>query len=285
MATYIVGDVQGCYQPLRQLLDKLAFNPAKDKLWSVGDLVNRGPESLQVLRFFKSLGAQAKVVLGNHDLHLLAVYYGNRNRYKPDKDTIEPILKAKDSDSLMDWLRHQPLLYHSKKQQLLMVHAGLPPQWDLNLAKSCAAEVEKVLQSKHPESFLLDLYGVSEKVWKPQLRGLTRLKFITSCLTRLRYCDSDGKLVMKNKMSPDIKPGTVDSDAHIYPWFLHPKRASRNLTIVFGHWATLGLYTGKNLYALDSGCVWGGQLSILRWEDRKIFQLGCPQSRAPFAEK
>jgi len=277
MATYVIGDIQGCYPQLEQLLDIIQFDPTQDKLWSVGDLVNRGSDSLSTLRFFKSLGKRAKVVLGNHDMHLLAVAHGNRERYKTNKDTLEPILQAEDRDELIDWLRHQSFLHYDSQYKVAMVHAGLPPQWDLNIAQNCAKELEDMLRSKKAKSFFQDMYGLDDKTWSPGLKGLSRLRFINTCFTRLRYCNVKGKLQMKNKNTPSELEGSDDA----MPWFTHPKRASRDTTIVFGHWATLGYYSGHNVYGLDSGCVWGGRLTALRLEDKQIFQAQCPQTQNP----
>lgn len=277
MATYVIGDIQGCYPQLEQLLAKIQFDAAQDELWSVGDLVNRGPDSLNTLRFFKALGKRAKVVLGNHDMHLLAVAHGNRERYKPHKDTLEAILKAEDRDELMAWLRQQAFLHYDAQHKVAMIHAGLPPQWDLATAQGCANELESLLRSKKAKAFLQAMYGLDDKVWSPELTGLSRLRFINSCFTRLRYCNAKGKLQMKNKNIPTDLNGTEE----VMPWFAHPQRASRDTTIVFGHWATLGYYSGNNVYGLDSGCLWGGRLSALRLEDRQLFQVQCPQMQNP----
>ncbi len=277
MATYVIGDIQGCYSSLQKLLEKVAFDPAQDVLWSVGDLVNRGPDSLSVLRFFKQLGKHAKVVLGNHEMHLLAMAHGNRERHKSNKDTLEPILKARDRDELIDWLRHCPVLHYDKKLQVVMVHAGLPPQWTLDTAQSCAHELEKKLRGKQATAFFKDMYGLDDKSWSPGLKGMSRLRFISSCLTRLRYCDTKGQLLMRNKVDPSSLMGSDEA----MPWFSHPQRATRDTTIVFGHWATLGYYVGNNVYGLDSGCVWGGRLTALRLEDKQLFQVKCPQTQNP----
>ncbi len=277
MATYVIGDIQGCYSQLQTLLDKIRFDPAQDELWSVGDLVNRGPDSLRTLRFFKSLGKRTKVVLGNHDMHLLANAHGNRERYKPSKDTLTAIFQAEDREDLLDWLRHQPFLHYNQQYRVLMIHAGLPPQWDLQAAQRYAKELESVLQSNQAKAFFQEMYGLDDKMWSPDLKGLSRLRFINACFTRLRYCNAKGKLLMKNKSMPTEMMGTKE----VMPWFAHPQRASRDTTIVFGHWATLGYYAGHNVYALDSGCVWGGRLSALRLEDRQLFQVQCPQAQNP----
>ncbi len=278
MATYVIGDIQGCYTQLQQLLEKIQFDPAQDALWSVGDLVNRGADSLNTLRFFKGLGKSAKVVLGNHDMHLLAVAHGNRERYKPEKDTLEAVLKAEARAELIDWLRQRPLLHYDAQQQMLMIHAGLPPQWDLATAQACAQEVENTLRNEDKSTaFFKEMYGTDEKIWSPSLKGMARLRFINSCFTQLRYCTVKGKLLMKNKSSPTQLMGSAEA----MPWFSHPQRATRDTSIVFGHWATLGYYAGNNVYGLDSGCVWGGRLTALRLEDKQLFQVQCPQTQNP----
>ena len=281
MATYAIGDLQGCFSAFQALLDRIHFDITQDHLWLTGDLINRGPESLETLRFIKTLQEKhpkrVQVVLGNHDMHLLAVAYGNRDRYKPEKDTLEPILKAKDKHDLVDWLQHQPLLHYDKKKQIAMLHAGLPPQWDFTQAQAYAKELEDTLRGSHYQHFFKDMYGTDSKVWSDSLRGMERLKFINSCFTRLRYCNAKGKLLLKNKLDPNSLNGDTDT----YPWFSHPKRASSDTTIVFGHWATLGYYAGHNVYGLDSGCVWGGRLTALRLEDKQIFQVACLQIHDP----
>jgi len=275
MATYAIGDIQGCYAQFEGLLAMLDYDPARDVLWAVGDLVNRGPHSLEVLRFFYRLGERAVVVLGNHDMHLLAVADGNTKHHKPG-DTIAAVLEAPDRDELLGWLRTCKLLHHDPALNFTMIHAGLPPQWDLTQAQACAAEVEAVLQGPQAHEYLSrQMFGDTPKRWSADLQGWERIRFITSCFTRLRYCDRKGALLLKNKHAPG--QGTPDD----HPWFLHPKRASRAVRIVFGHWSTLGYYTGENVYALDTGCLWGGDLTALRLEDCQAFHYPCPQARNP----
>lgn len=273
MAIYVIGDIQGCFSQFQALLTMIEYNPTQDVLWSVGDLVNRGPHSLETLRFFRQLDDKAVVALGNHDLHLLAVAQGNEKHLKP-QDTLHPILQAPDRDDLLAWLRRRPLLHHEFGYTL--IHAGLPPQWDLATASRCAAELETVLRGPQHVEFLSEyIYGNTPKLWSEDLSGWDRLRFITNCFTRLRYCDRDGALLLKKKHAPG--KGTADD----HPWFLHPHRASRELQIVFGHWSTLGYYAANNVYALDSGCLWGGKLTAFRLEDKQVFQHPCPQSRTP----
>ena len=256
MAVFAIGDVQGCFDDLQRLLDKIRFDPAADRLWFVGDLVNRGPRSLEVLRFVKSLGEGAVTVLGNHDLHLLAVAAGVRGANR--RDTLDPILEAPDREELLTWLRHRPLLHHDGARGFTMIHAGLPPQWDLRLAQACAREVEAVLRSDNVRDFLAEMYGDAPPRWHDDLSGWARLRFIVNCLTRLRYCRPDGELVLGEKGPPGQQRGD-----HL-PWFDVPGRVSTSLRIIFGHWSTLGCYTREGIYALDSGCLWGGALTAMR---------------------
>jgi len=268
MATYAIGDIQGCHDELLQLLEQVQFDPAVDRLWFTGDLVNRGPKSLETLRFVKGLGAAADTVLGNHDLHLLAVWQ-NRQRHFKSNDTLSEIFEAADGEALLDWLRHQPLMHFDADLNMAMLHAGLPPQWTPQQALDCAAEVEAVLQGERFHEFLGHMYGNKPVRWSDNLSGWDRLRFIVNCFTRLRFCTPDGKLDFKHKG----EPGSQDGD-HL-PWFALPQRQSRELPIVFGHWSTLGLYQGDNVHAIDTGCLWGGSLTALRLEDREVFSLPC----------
>ncbi len=260
MAVYAVGDLQGCIDPLRRLLDDLAFDPANDQLWFCGDLVNRGPASLETLRFVHGLGERAVTVLGNHDLHLVAVAY-DPHRSAKSKDTLEDILTAPDREELLEWLRRRPLLHHDGGLGYTMVHAGLPPEWDLEDATSAAAELEAVLAGPDFIGFLREMYGDRPDRWSPDLEGRDRLRFIVNCFTRMRYCRADGRLDLAEKGPPErAAEGLV-------PWFRVPGRRSRDLKIVFGHWSTLGGVTDENVFALDTGCVWGGRLTALRLDD------------------
>jgi bis(5'-nucleosyl)-tetraphosphatase (symmetrical) len=275
MTTYAIGDIQGCYDEFRRLLDALGFDPTKDRLWLVGDLVNRGPGSLAVLRFVCGLGETATVVLGNHDLHLLAVASGNAKQ--AEKSTLEAVLAAPDRDELLEWLRHRPLLHHDAELALTMIHAGLPPQWDLALARRCAAEVEIALRGNAYGDFLREMYGNRPNRWSPGLSGIERLRFITNSLTRLRFCEADGTLALKEK-------GEIGSQGKgRLPWFQVPGRGTREDRIVFGHWSTLGYWSGDNVWAIDSGCVWGGRLTALALDAGKMrpVQLDCPGFAKP----
>ncbi|MBK1648349.1 symmetrical bis(5'-nucleosyl)-tetraphosphatase [Rhabdochromatium marinum] len=276
MATYAIGDIQGCYDELARLLEQLAFDPSNDRLWSVGDLVNRGPKSLEVLRFFKSLGECSVVVLGNHDLHLLALAAGNQQH--AHTSTLNAILQAPDRNELLDWLRHRPLLHYSKKKQVALVHAGLPPQWDCTQAAALAGEVESALRDPGHQEFLQGLYGNEPSRWRDDLRGMDRLRFIVNALTRMRYCDSEGTLLLKEKDSPGTQAEGV------LPWFQVPGRRSRDERIIFGHWSMLGYHEADNLWGLDSGCLWGGELTAVRVRRKKSFEriaLSCPGYAEP----
>lgn len=256
MPVYALGDIQGCYDELQALLDSLRFDPSVDRLWFVGDLVNRGPKSLEVLRFVQRLGDKAITVLGNHDLHLLAVAAGN-DKHK-DEASLDPILHAPDRDELLHWLRHRPLLHQDTEHGFAMLHAGLPPDWSLSTAAACARELEAVLQSDDYPAFLHDMYGNLPDRWDPALSGQERLRFITNCFTRLRYVKPDGGLALKEK-------GPLGSQkAGRLPWFEHPQRQTRNDRILFGHWSTLGYLNTHNVWSLDTGCLWGGALTALR---------------------
>jgi bis(5'-nucleosyl)-tetraphosphatase (symmetrical) len=263
MATYAIGDVQGCYTELRLLLDHIAFDPCQDRLHFVGDLVNRGPHSLQTLRFIKNLGAAAETVLGNHDLHLLAVACGvSKTKHR---DTFGDVLSAPDRDEVLDWLRRRPLLQQAG--EFYLIHGGLPPQWTMETAARCALEVEKALHGADVSEFFSHMYGDSPAQWSDDLQGWPRLRFITNCLTRLRYCDAEGHLDMKEKGAPGTQP------AHLLPWFRIAKRASAGAKVLFGHWSTLGFHQENGCYCLDTGCLWGGELTALRLEDGQRFSV------------
>lgn len=276
MATYAIGDIQGCYDELRRLLDKAGFDPTRDNLWCVGDLVNRGPDSLAVLRWIKALGERAVVVLGNHDLHLLAVALGGASLGK--KDTLDAILSAPDRDELLHWLRHRPLLHHSEKKGFTLIHAGLPPQWDLDQARACARELEQRLQGPEHVAFLEQMYGNEPQRWSDSLDGMDRLRFITNCFTRLRWCTTDGELLLKEK------GGLEQAPPHALPWFSAPGRRTRDDRLLFGHWSTIGFLAENNCWALDSGCLWGGRLSAIRVRRKKplkLIELDCAGYQAP----
>lgn len=276
MATYAIGDVQGCAEALFSLLDLVAFDRERDRLWFAGDLVNRGPNSLEVLRFVQGLGERAVSVLGNHDLHLLASAAGAREP-RP-RDTFGDVLGAPDRDSLLEWLRMRPLLHHDGEYGFAMVHAGLPPQWTLQEAQALAREVEEVLCGTAGGGFFRDMYGDEPRRWSPALTGSARQRFIVNAFTRLRYVTRDGALEFRHAGPPGTQAGGL------VPWFEAPGRRSRGTHIVFGHWATLQLHEpvdpGHRVHHLDTGCVWGGALSAMRLEDGRRFSVPGPRSGA-----
>ncbi|WP_166372042.1 symmetrical bis(5'-nucleosyl)-tetraphosphatase [Psychromonas sp. SA13A] len=267
MATYIVGDIQGCYDELMQLLSLANFDPKNDELWVAGDLVARGPKSLQTLRYLKKL--KAKVILGNHDLHLLATSLGIHKA--KEKDKISPILEAEDSQQLLTWLRKQPLLLEHPEHKFIMVHAGILPSWTIPQAKQFAKEVEQQLHGEDYQSLLKNMYGNHPTKWQASLSGIERIRYIINVFTRMRYCTLDGELEFYNKLSPAETDSSV-----LKPWFEITPR-DHNQPILFGHWAALlGQTNQQNLYALDTGCVWGNRLTMIRWQDKKLFSLSCP---------
>lgn len=274
MTIYAIGDVQGCYDELRLLLKKIKYNPDRDQLWFAGDLVNRGPKSLETLRFVKHHASAC--VLGNHDLHLLAG--ACHEKFRRRKDTLDEIFNAPDRDELTAWLRQQPLLHHDTDCGFTLIHAGLPPQWDLQRAQSCAEEVQVVLRNNDHITFFEHMYGNLPDQWSENLEGWDRLRFITNCFTRLRYCSRDGHLALDEKGPPGSQ------DAGLQPWFSWQQRRSMDLKILFGHWSTLGAYEGNNVYALDTGCLWGGQLTALKISgSTSRIALNCPGARKPGA--
>lgn len=260
MAVYAIGDLHGCCDPLQRLLEQIRFDPSVDTLWFVGDIVNRGPQSLETLRLVQQLGAAAITVQGNHDLSLLAVAEGFV-KLKP-KDTIQPILDAPDAAELLAWMRQQPLLHYDVQLDLTLVHAGLAPHWNLAQAQACAAELEAVLRGAAYRNFLAVMYGSQPDCWDDALTGMDRLRCIANYLTRTRFCRvTDGGLDFACKLAPaQAPPGLI-------PWFEVPWRCNADLHIVFGHWAALGYYRAPGVYALDSGCAWGQYLTALRLDD------------------
>jgi len=271
MATYAIGDVQGCYSQLKELLVKLEFNSDKDKLWFAGDIVNRGPDSLKTIRFIKSLEDNAVTVLGNHDLHLLAIANGRKKQGK--RDTIQPILEASDSDVLLDWLLHRPLVHYQEKNHICLVHAGIYPDWNLKQILTYSKELETVLQGPKSHEFFHHMYGDKPKKWSNELAGWDRLRFITNCFTRMRYINDDLKLCLKEKGAP----GKKDDDIH--PWFAF-EREEEDLNVVFGHWSTLTDPKEKHFYPVDTGCLWGGKLTALKINSKlkKRTAIKCPKT-------
>lgn len=265
MATYAIGDIQGCNAEFEQLLQRIKFNAVQDQLWLVGDLVNRGPESLAVLRRVKSLGDAAITVLGNHDLHLLAVAAGVAELQS--SDTLDEILSAPDRDELLTWLRHQRMLY--MQGGYVLVHAGLLPGWAAQQAQHLAQEVEQALRGNDYVTFLEKMYGNTPDRWDDGLTGYKRLRVITNAFSRLRVCSAQGE--MQFKFKGELK----DVPLNLMPWYEVPGRASANATVIFGHWSALGLVVKRSVIALDTGCLWGGSLTAIRLEDRKLFQVQC----------
>lgn len=265
MATYAIGDIQGCYTSFQRLLQKIRFNPSLDRLWLVGDLVNRGPDSLAVLRWAKAHEKSVITVLGNHDLHALAVYEGFVAAHR--LDTLEELLAAADAPALFDWLRQQRLAY--AEDDFLLVHAGLLPQWNRARTLELAQEVETVLSGPNYRDFLNKMYGNQPDTWTDDLASLDRLRVITNALTRLRICSSKGRMEFQFKGELHNVPRGY------HAWFEVPVRASHDCTVIFGHWSALGLMLRDNLMALDTGCLWGGSLTAIRLLDRQVFQVAC----------
>lgn len=262
MAVYAIGDIQGCYDPFRELLDAIDFDPDSDTLWLTGDLVNRGPKSLKTLRFVKSLGSSAITVLGNHDLHLLALAAGKvsgRRRF----GSLYKILKSKHCDEILDWLRHQPLAHYDESLDSLLVHAGTHPDWSVEQTLTHAAEVEACLRGDKYKTLLGKMYGNSPNVWKDKLDGYSRLRFIINCLTRMRMLTAKGRLNFSHNGSP------FQSAGKLQPWFSRADRAAEDTRIVFGHWSALGLVVMPNLISVDTGCVWGRQLTAVRLDKKR----------------
>lgn len=275
MPTYAIGDIQGCFDDLQRLIEEINFDPTSDTLWFCGDIINRGPKSLETIRFIKQLGERAITVLGNHDLHFLAVAYVSD---KPSRhDTFADILKADDRDELVDWLRFQKLFYYDATLDISIVHAGIPPQWTIEDALRYASEVESVLQAENPVDYFQNMYGNYPKHWNENLKGWDRYRFITNVFTRMRFCDAQGQPHFKFKGEPGSQP------EHLVAWFSHPQRLTRNERIIFGHWSTLKDPAIQNLYPIDTGCLWGGELTALKItkESAERIQINCPQSRKP----
>jgi len=273
MSTYLLGDIQGCYDSLRRLLDIIHFDPATDQLWACGDLVNRGGSALEVLRLLKSFGAAVTVTLGNHDLYLLATYHRHPEGGSGNPE-FDAVIAAPECAELMAWLRSQPLAIWSAEHQILRVHAGVIPQWDVQATLSAAREVEEILQSAQSGEFFKRMYSSRPTLWRDDRKGWKRLRLITNILTRLRFCDELGRGIYSASGPPGSQPEGYR------PWYSHEHRKTRDVTMVFGHWAALGLRLKKRYIALDSGCVWGGQLSAVRLEDRSIFQVQCAKTDA-----
>jgi len=279
MALYLIGDIQGCDAPLQRLLDRLDFSPSRDTIYLLGDLVNRGPASAQVLRRLMGYGDAARCLLGNHDLHLLAAAYGIRPAHR--QDTLQGILEAPDRPALLDWVRHQRLamLERLQGQEILMVHAGVLPGWSADQTLALAAEVETVLRGPELVTFLGQMYGNTPAQWNNDLQGADRLRVIVNALTRLRFCSADGQMEFESK------EGASGAPAGYMPWFDVPGRRTANTTVAFGHWSTLGWLDRSDVLSLDTGCVWGGCLSALKLgnstADNQLIQIRCEQTQRP----
>ena len=264
MATYIVGDLHGCFAEFQRLLEKADFDPAYDEIWLTGDLVARGDDSLACLRFVKNLGEKAQTVLGNHDLHLLSTLLGIK-KVKP-KDKVGAIFTAEDREDLQNWLRKQPLAVLHPKHGFLLTHAGISPDWDLATALACAREAEAILQSHDYADYIAQMYESGPVRWHSELQGVERWRYIINAFTRMRFCYSDKRLDFACKLP------TEEAPSELKPWFELDNPLFTSQDILFGHWASLmGKSTRTNIYALDTGCAWGNHLTMIRWEDKQIF--------------
>lgn len=264
MATYFIGDIQGCFQELICLLEKVAFDPTRDELWVAGDMVARGPDSYQTLKYLMSLGNSVKAVLGNHDLHLLATHAGIKKAKAAD--LLDELLNAPDIDEIIEWLANTPLLRKLPGEEVYMSHAGLSPQWRIEDAVKCAEFAHKKLKGKKRNQWLSIMYGEMPNSWPLVDSKTDKFRFTINALTRMRYCYQDGSLDFACKQSPKSAP------ENLFPWFELPQKALKKSHWIFGHWAALeGKSSRKNVYALDTGCVWGGHLTLLRWHDQQIF--------------
>ncbi|BCN92850.1 bis(5'-nucleosyl)-tetraphosphatase, symmetrical [Thiomicrorhabdus immobilis] len=277
MTTYVIGDLQGCYDELQALLKHIDYQPQSDHLWFVGDIVNRGPKSLACLRFVKQLCEQGKadMVLGNHDFHLLAAYAG-LEKFTSKSDTLSEILNADDVDALMDWLRLQPLMVTHPIYQAVMVHAGIPPQWSIQEAQGYAQEVKNQLAQPDWKTFITNhLFGSEPNDWDNSLKGYERIRYIVNAFARMRFCTAKGKLEFKLKSAPK------DNDSKYQPWFVFPKRRNKDYEIFFGHWSTLGAIDAYHIHATDTGCLWGGKMTAYALESKQRFTVDCEQQCKP----
>ncbi len=261
MSDYAIGDVQGCFSALQRLLTKINFDEHSDRLWFVGDLVNRGPESLAVLRFIRQLPLTPRITLGNHDLHLLNLIF-NENAWTNPDDTLHEVLHAEDAKEIGHWLRKQSLLYHDPELNIVMCHAGIHPAWSLSSACAYAKELESILSGPDYHHYLTTMYGNLPNQWSDTLTGEARLRFICNAFTRMRFCDAQGRLSLNYKGNIEQAP------AHLYPWYALPSRTNISADIVFGHWAALqGQCPNPRIHAIDTGCLWGGALTALCLQD------------------
>jgi len=273
MAIYAIGDIQGCYTELQHILQKIHFSSENDTLWFAGDLINRGPDSLETLRFIKSLGNSAICVLGNHDLHALAVRAGIK---KDKQNSLSVLLNAPDADELFNWLRQQVLIHHDPETKFTLVHAGIAPQWDLNTAVKHGAELHAILSGDNYLEFLEHMYGNLPDIWHEDLCSWDRLRYICNSFTRMRYCHTDGRLNLTEKDSPSIV--AKNNNENLKPWFEIESRKTKSDNIIFGHWSTLGLLIEDGIYSIDTGCLWGKQLTALKIDnDLNYIQIDCPK--------
>lgn len=267
VADYAIGDVQGCFEPLKRLLERLCFDERVDRLWFVGDLINRGPQSLDVLRFIKSLPLSPRITLGNHDLHFLNSLFGDNPRQNHG-DTLQAILSAPDREELGHWLRKQPILYYDAALDVVMCHAGIAPMWDFAEACARALELQQAIAGDDYSDFFNQMYGNDPSCWSPDLTGMTRLRVICNYFTRMRFCDANGHLMLTYK-------GTIPhAPAGLYPWYAVPNRCEIQADLVFGHWAALeGTCPHPRIHAIDTGCLWHGELTALRLQDKQRFSV------------
>ena len=279
MAIFAVGDIQGCFSEFRALLEKLDFQPGSDQLWLTGDLVNRGPQSLEVLRYLHNLGSSIVSVLGNHDLHLIAQAMTKSNP-KSVENSLQPILESRDKIDLIEWLRHLPLLFFDDNYQTVLVHAGLHPHWSLLESQQYANEVEELLRGHGAERFLKVMYGDKPKRWSEQLSGYDRYRMIINCLTRMRYVSPDIELDFVEKNHPEECQNLT-----LIPWFEMENRENREYRIIFGHWSHLKFYSKNNITCLDGGCVFGGELiSIDIDRPTKPITVGASTNYCPISK-
>ena len=274
MSTYVIGDIQGCLTELKELLKKIKFSADKDIIWFTGDLINRGPKSLETLRYVRDMGQNAISVLGNHDLHMLAIYHGLQKQ-RPS-DTLDSILNAPDNDNLIEWVSTLPLLHSANNDQHILVHAGIYPLWSIPQAKKYAREVESALRGDKLIDFLSNMYGNKPDSWNESLTGWERLRFITNTFTRMRYCTADAKLDLKSSVAPEKQKKAL------VPWYtLRPGNSEQH--IFFGHWSTLGLNNENGTHCIDTGCLWGDKLTALKIdEDYQYYQINCKGEQNPF---
>lgn len=271
MSTYVIGDIQGCLHSLKQLLAAVHFDKQVDTLWFAGDLINRGPESLETLRFVRRLGDRVKCVLGNHDLHLLAIYAGHRDSHH--KDTLSEVLEAPDITDLIDWLRQQPLMVYDKKHNAVLSHAGIFPEWDLETAQKEAHAVELHLRSHDFKDLFTFMYGNKPSRWEPKRSRKKRLRFAINCFTRMRFCSLDGKLDFEEKGGPGSQP------SNLLPWYEIPNKMQTGTRVLFGHWSTVGKIANPHIIGIDTGCVWGGKLTAFELDTNTYHSVECPQAQ------